>query len=180
MLFDPVPAFLSPEYHVKFATETWELREAALLRSQVFCVEQKIFVGDDRDDVDASAIQIVAISSLGVAADAVVGTVRIHETEPRIWWGSRLAVAAAYRGVGSIGTSLIMLAVGSARARGASAFFAYVQRQNVRLFERLHWTSLGEVGLHGRPHHYMQADLAHYPAIADPWIGLHARLRQAA
>ena len=83
MIFEPFPMFLPSEYRVKFATEAWERREAAKLRRQVFCDEQGIFAGDDRDAMDDIAIPIVAISSLGVALEDVVGTVRIHEAEPR-------------------------------------------------------------------------------------------------
>ncbi len=64
MIFDPFPAFLPSEYRVKFATDGWERREAAALRRRVFCEEQGIFSGDDRDAIDEVAIPIVAISSL--------------------------------------------------------------------------------------------------------------------
>ena len=63
MIFDPFPLFLPSEYRVKFATESWEAREAAALRRQVFCTEQGIFAGDDRDAIDDVAISIVAIGS---------------------------------------------------------------------------------------------------------------------
>jgi len=52
MIFEPFPEFLPSEYRVKFATERWEHREAKALRRLVFCNEQKIFAGDDRDDID--------------------------------------------------------------------------------------------------------------------------------
>jgi putative N-acetyltransferase (TIGR04045 family) len=93
MIFEPFPNFLPSEYRVKFATEAWEHREAAALRRAVFCGEQQIFIGDDRDEIDDVAIPIVAISSFGIAAQEVVGTVRIYEKQPGIWWGSRLAGA---------------------------------------------------------------------------------------
>ena len=134
MIFDPFPVFLPSEYRVKFATEAWERREAAALRRRVFCNEQKIFTGDDRDAIDTVAIPIVAISSFAVALSEVVGTVRIHEKEPGVWWGSRLAVATEYRRVGAIGTALIRLAVSSAHARGCRRFYAHVQSQNAPLF----------------------------------------------
>src|SRR5580700_8699354 len=171
MIFDPFPVFLPAEYRVKLATEAWERREAAALRRQVFCEEQGIFDGDDRDDIDAVAIPLVIISSLGVAPHDVVGTVRIHEAEPGIWWGSRLAVAADYRRIGALGTALIRLAVSSAHARGCRRFFAHVQSQNALLFRRLHWHTIEETEFHGRAHHFMQADLAHYPPIADAETG---------
>src|SRR5712691_3704165 len=180
MIFDPFPVFLPSEYRVKFATEAWERREAAKLRRQVFCDEQGIFSGDDRDAIDDVAISIVAISSLGVAPHDVVGTVRIHEPEPGIWWGSRLAVATAYRRMGAIGTSLVRLAVSSANARGCRRFFAHVQSQNALLFQRLHWHTIEETEFHGRPHHFMQADLAHYPPIADAEVGFLSLPKMAA
>src|SRR5260370_38529142 len=96
MIFDPFPVFLPAEYRVKFATQTWERREAAALRRQVFCEEQGIFTGDDRDDVDAIAIPLVVISSLGVAPHDVAGTVRIHEAEPGGWRGAGRGVACEH------------------------------------------------------------------------------------
>jgi putative N-acetyltransferase (TIGR04045 family) len=180
MIFDPFPVFLPAAYRVKFATEAWERREAAALRRQVFCAEQGIFAGDDRDDIDAIAIPLVAISSLGVAPHDVVGTVRIHEAEPGVWWGSRLAVAADYRRIGALGSALIRLAVCSAHARGCRRFYAHVQSQNAVLFRRLHWRTLEETELRGRPHHFMQADLAHYPPIADPEVGFLSLPKRAA
>ena len=180
MIFDPFPVFLPAEYRVKFATEAWERREAAALRRQVFCEEQGIFASDDRDDIDAIAIPLVVISSLGVAPHDVVGTVRIHEAEPGVWWGSRLAVAADYRRIGALGSSLIRLAVCSAHARGCRRFYAHVQSQNAPLFRRLHWRTIEETELRGRPHHFMQADLAHYPPIADPEVGFLSLPKRAA
>jgi putative N-acetyltransferase (TIGR04045 family) len=179
MIFEPFPNFLPAEYRVKFATETWERREAAALRRKVFCEEQGIFVGDDRDAVDNRAITIVAMSSFAVASQEVVGTVRIHEAEPGAWWGSRLAVASEYRCISALGTSLIRLAVSSAHARGCRRFFAHVQSQNAALFRRLHWHTIEEVVLHGRPHHFMRADLNHYPPITDPETGFLSLPRAA-
>ena len=172
MIFETFPDFLPAEYRVKFGTEAWEYREAAALRRRVFCEEQKIFAGDDRDAIDQVAIPIVALSSYAVATQEVVGTVRIHEVEPGIWWGSRLAVAAEYRKISALGTSLIRLAVSSAHARGCRRFYAHVQSQNAPLFRRLNWDTIEEIVLHGRPHHFMRADLRHYPPIADAETGI--------
>jgi putative N-acetyltransferase (TIGR04045 family) len=171
MIFEPFPSFLPAEYRVKFATEPWERREAAALRRKVFCEEQAIFVDDDRDAIDNHAITIVAISSFVVAAQEVVGTVRIHQAEPGVWWGSRLAVAADYRRISALGTSLIRLAVSSAHGRGCRRFLAHVQSQNAPMFQRLSWHTIEEVVLHGRPHHFMRADLNRYPPIGNPEIG---------
>ena len=180
MIFEPFKPFTAAEFQVKFATEGWELRGAAALRRQVFCEEQRLFEGDDRDAIDDIAIPLVAISLLGVAADEVVGTVRIHEAEPGVWWGSRLAVAASYRRVGALGTALIQLAVSSAHARGCWRFLANVQAQHVPLFTRLHWRTVEAIELLGHPHHRMEADLAFYPPFAAAEIGFLALAGKAA
>lgn len=179
MMFEPFRPFIAADFQVKFATATWEKRCAAALRRQVFCVEQGLFAGDDKDDLDDVTIPIVALSMLGLVADDVVGTVRIHESEPGVWWGSRLAVAEDYRKVGALGAALIRLAVSSAHARGATTFLAHVQSQNGLLFRRLHWNIVEEKELHGRPHYLMQADLAFYPPIRDAETGFRTSARSA-
>ncbi|SNB73013.1 putative N-acetyltransferase, MSMEG_0567 N-terminal domain family [Arboricoccus pini] len=147
------------DYRVKLATLPEECQGAAALRRQVFCQEQGLFADDDRDAIDAIALPIVALDEAGV----VVGTVRIHSSEPGLWWGSRLCVHPDHRRAGPLGAALIRLAVSTAHARGSTRFLAHVQRRNVVLFRRLHWQSQGEVLLHDHPHHLMQADLDFYP-----------------
>lgn len=182
MMFEPVKPFLASGFQIKFATERWEKVAAAALRRQVFCVEQRIFADDDRDAIDDVAIALVAVSLLGVAADEVVGTVRIHpdEADAGIWWGSRLAVTKSYRRLGAVGGGLIRLAVSSAHARGCRRFLANVQSQNALLFQHMHWRSLGEFELHGKPHHRMEADLAYYPPFVTPEIGFLSLPKMAA
>lgn len=168
-------AALDQGVQVKFATSALEVAAARSLRRAVFCDEQRIFDGDDRDDVDALAVPIVALLRSDGQAAAVVGTVRIHEVAPGTWFGSRLAVARQARRVASVGSGLIRLAVGAARARGCHTFLAHVQSQNVPMFEKLHWTVLHEIEAHGRPHMLMQAQLAYYPPIVDGDTGLRIR-----
>jgi putative N-acetyltransferase (TIGR04045 family) len=179
MIFEPFAPYLASEYVIKYAVNDWERAGAARLRRQVFCEEQGIFAGHDRDSIDEIATPIVAVSLMGVCADDVVGTVRIHEAASGIWWGSRLAVTPDYRRVGALGVSLIKLAVSSAHARGCRQFYAHVQAQNVLLFQKLHWTTLEVKDLHGRSHHLMEADLDFYPPFAAPEVGFLA-LRKAA
>ena len=173
-------AALPGEYLVKLATERWEQREAMRLRRSVFCGEQGLFERDDRDAIDRVATLIVALSCVSGMPEQVVGTVRIHEAESGHWQGSRLAVHADYRRVALLGTELIRLAVGTANARGARRFTAQVQAQNARLFHRLHWITLEEISLLGRPHHRMEASLAHYPPCGEGERGFVTILRQAA
>ncbi|GAJ93557.1 histone acetyltransferase [Agrobacterium sp. SHOUNA12C] len=180
MIFEPFSAFNASEYMVKFTTSAWERREAYALRRDVFCKEQGVFRDDDRDGIDEYAIPIVALSMMGVAADRVVGTVRIHEEEPGLWWGSRLAVHSDFRAIGALGTTLIKLAVSSANAFGCHTFLANVQSQNGLLFRRLHWEVLDEFEIHGKPHLRMKADLSYYPPCRTPETGFVALPKRAA
>jgi putative N-acetyltransferase (TIGR04045 family) len=172
---DESSRFMPCEFRVKWAATSWEREQALALRRAVFCAEQGIFLGDDRDAIDERAQLIVALSCVGGAPDAVVGTVRIHEESPGLWWGSRLAVHAAFRHHGRIGATLIRLAVSSAHARGCREFLAHVQSQNAAMFERLHWRSLQRETLHGRPHDLMRADLAQYAPCDTPYVGFVTR-----
>jgi putative N-acetyltransferase (TIGR04045 family) len=178
-LFPPPSPFLPASFQIKLAVEPWERAAAARLRRQVFCTEQRLFAGDDGDAIDRVALTLVAVSLLGVAPGDVVGTVRIHEAEPGLWWGSRLAVDRPHRRIGALGSGLIRLAVSTARARGCTRFLAHVQAANAPLFHRLHWRSLAEIDLHGHPHHHMEADLDFYPPARAPETGFMT-LRRAA
>jgi putative N-acetyltransferase (TIGR04045 family) len=180
MMIEPFAPYRASEFQVKFATSQWERRQAHALRRAVFCEEQGIFEGDDRDAIDDHAIPIVALSMMGVAADDVVGTVRIHQAEPGLWWGSRLAVHEDFRKIGALGATLIRLAVSSANAIGCHTFLANVQVQNGLLFRRMHWDVIEEFEIYGKPHLRMKADLASYPPCSTPETGLVALARKAA
>ncbi len=166
------------EFIVRGATVGWERDEAHALRRAVFCIEQGIFVGDDRDPVDDHAQLLVAMSCIGGMPDQVVGTVRIHEASPGVWWGSRLAVHAAFRNQGHLGATLIRLAVSRANAQGCHTFMAHVQQQNEALFHKVHWRTTGALSIHGRPHVEMQPDLAHFPPCHDAASGFVSRGRR--
>jgi len=181
-LLEPSPPSVAPpatalpcEYLVRQALHACEVREAHALRRAVFCFEQGIFVQDDRDAIDAHAQLLVAMACEAGMPTQVVGTVRIHEVEPDVWWGSRLAVHAAFRKLGHLGATLIRLAVTRAHAQGCRQFLAHVQQQNAPLFEKLHWQAQGELLIHGRPHVLMQANLAYYPPCHDPVSGFVTR-----
>lgn len=179
--FTRMPYRFAPgEFRIKHASDAWERRACADLRRAVFCEEQAIFANDDADELDSRALPIAAIACLIGQPDDVVGTVRICETEPGTWWGSRLAVRRDYRRSAWLGTELIQHAVRTAHARGAKAFYAQVQVQNAKLFERLNWIALDAVLVRDRPHVLMQADLAHYPPCAQDDIGFFSGLRAAA
>jgi len=166
--------FRSPEFRIQWAHGSWMRQQALALRRQVFCQEQGLFEHDDFDAIDAedpSCRLLVALSSWGAQPDEVIGTVRIHQPQPGVWWGSRLAVRHDWRRHGQLGSSLIRLAVSSAHALGCREFLAHVQAQNVVLFRRLHWAVMDEKVIHDRMHALMRADLSYYPPCDTPYEG---------
>jgi putative N-acetyltransferase (TIGR04045 family) len=159
----PGAPFVPPQFGIKPALEAWERDAHFRLRRQVFCVEQGLFAGDDRDAVDDVASAIVAVDYIMSMSHQVVGTVRIHDAGSGTWRGSRLAIRAPYRNVYGLGSALVHRAVSLAHARGCRAFLATVQPQNVNFFRRLSWEALEDLEIQGRPHVLMRADLAAYP-----------------
>jgi len=138
----------------------WELRSA------IFCEEQHLFEATDRDELDADAYPITALHHGSSHGGQVVGVVRIVEQQPRIWYGGRLGVHAQFRRHNQIGKGLIWKAVTTAHGWGCDRFLATVQIQNVRFFQRLHWSSIDELEIKGIRHHLMEADLSYYlPAL---------------
>jgi putative N-acetyltransferase (TIGR04045 family) len=166
------------EYMVKWATHDWEKDQAYQIRRDVFCQEQGLFNGDDHDSVDEKSQLLVALSCIAGMPEQVVGTVRIHEEKPGLWYGSRLAVHQDFRGQGKLGATLIKLAVTSANAIGCKTFLAHVQSQNVPLFRRLYWTVLEQETLMERSHHLMQANLDKYPPCITPKSGFVIQSRK--
>jgi putative N-acetyltransferase (TIGR04045 family) len=140
------------------------------LRRVIFCDEQGLFAGSDRDAIDEAAVPIICLAGpaeTNAAAGRVVGVVRVWEEAPGDWWGGRLGVEKEHRTVGAIGKWLIQTAVGSARAWGAWRFRATVRRPNVPLFRRLHWQTSSELDVLGQPHHLMEANLTRYTRTAE-------------
>jgi putative N-acetyltransferase (TIGR04045 family) len=134
----------------------WELRSA------IFCEEQDLFEASDRDELDADAYPITAIHHGSSHSGQVVGVVRIVEPQPRVWYGGRLGVHRDFRRHNQIGKGLIWKAVTTAHGWGCDRFLATVQIQNVRFFQRLHWSSIDELEIKGIRHHLMEADLSYY------------------
>lgn len=162
MILEPVAPFRNRDVVVRIAADDWELRAYHRLRRRVFCGEQRLFAGDDRDAVDRHATVLVAGSRIAGVVDDIVGGVRIWEAGAGAWWGGRLVVHPDHRGTAGIATALIRLAVASACRRGAQSFRATVQVQNVPLFARLGWTVVEPVEVRGAPHALMAAELARF------------------
>jgi putative N-acetyltransferase (TIGR04045 family) len=156
---------MSLSFSFNLATSAQDIKSYFELRRAIFVEEQGLFSGQDDDDLDAIAYPIIAVEN---ETNQVVGVVRIYESEPKLWYGGRLGVHPDYRRVGQIGKGLIYKAVTTANTWGCDRFLATVQLQNVRFFRRLHWASLEEMTIFERPHHLMEADLAHYPDGTEP------------
>jgi putative N-acetyltransferase (TIGR04045 family) len=154
---------VSDRYGFELAIAPREIEAYFALRRAIFCQEQGLFNSSDADQIDQIAYPIVAIDRTLPADQSVVGVVRIYEPEPGLWYGGRLGVHPDYRRAGRIGKGLIYKAVTTANTWGCQRFLATVQLQNVRFFQRQHWDSLEEIMICDRPHHLMEADLAHYP-----------------
>lgn len=150
-------------YQFKLAASSDEIDDYFALRRSIFAEEQQIFEGDDRDDIDQFAYPIVAIAP----NQQVIGVVRIYEVEPGVWYGGRLGTHVDYRRGWKIGKGLIHKAVTTANSWGCHQFFATVQLQNVRFFQRFHWQSLEELSICDRSHHLMEADLNFYPPSTE-------------
>ncbi|WP_437734031.1 MSMEG_0567/Sll0786 family nitrogen starvation N-acetyltransferase [Sorangium sp. So ce1335] len=147
------------------------------LRRAIFCDEQGLFKGSDEDEWDAAAFPIAAVLSGAPEGEEVVGTVRIYEAEPGLWYGGRLGVARGHRKQGVVGRGLVRKAVTTAHGWGCHRFLALVQLANVPFFESIHWRSLEERSYRDHPHHLMQADLDSYPPSAEPRPQPGSRLR---
>ncbi|HTT71104.1 MAG TPA: MSMEG_0567/Sll0786 family nitrogen starvation N-acetyltransferase [Anaeromyxobacteraceae bacterium] len=140
---------------LKEAATAGELAGYFALRREVFVLEQGLFSGSDLDEHDALAIPIVALLE-----GEVVGVVRCYRKSRGIWYGGRLAVHRQYR-TGTLGARLVRRAVETMERRGdVRRFFATVQVENVRFFERLGWEKRGQVfRLQGHAHQLMEKPL---------------------
>ena len=138
------------------------------LRRAIFCDEQGLFKATDEDEWDAAAFPIAAVQPGAPEGEEIVGTVRIYEAEPGLWYGGRLAVERAHRKQGLVGRGLVHKAVTTAHGWGCQRFLALVQVANVPFFEGIHWRSLEERSYRDHPHHLMEAALASYPPGDEP------------
>src|ERR1700677_4897041 len=106
MLFDTFHHFTPQDFVFKIARTREELDGYWALRRSIFCDEQGIFQGSDRDAIDDHAIPIVCESLIAGMEDSVVGVVRIDERAPGLWYGIRLGVAENFRSVKRLSPSV--------------------------------------------------------------------------
>jgi putative N-acetyltransferase (TIGR04045 family) len=129
-----------------------ELAAHHAVRHQVFVVDQRLFVGDDRDERDLAPDTLHVV---GVDDGHVVGAVRLYPVVKGYWQGDRLAVLPQAR-VRHLGALLVHFAVATAGERGGHTMVARIQLANVRFFEHLGWHADGPPGpYHGVTHQPM-------------------------
>jgi putative N-acetyltransferase (TIGR04045 family) len=145
---------LRPE--IRVATSAAELEGHYRVRHQVFVEEQRIFLGDDRDAWDGTAIHAVA-----VLGPIVVGAVRLYRLdESGLWQGDRLAVLPEARRLRP-GGELVKFAVTTAGEHGGTRMVAHVQEPNVAFFQHLGWSRTGPFfDYHAVPHQRMDIPLS--------------------
>lgn len=128
------------------------------IRHEVFVVEQGLFIDSDHDEHDERA---ETVHALGMCGAIVAGTVRLYPLPERgVWKGDRLAVLPRFRSQG-LGGPLVRFAIRTAGQRGGERMIAFIQPQNVPVFEHLGWQRLGlPVDYVGQPHQEMVIELS--------------------
>ena len=134
-----------------------ELAAHHVVRHRIFVLDQRLFVGNDRDERDLAPDTLHVV---GIDHDAIVGAVRLYPlNEKGLWQGDRLAVLPAAR-VRHLGALLVRFAVATAGERGGHTMVARIQLPNVRYFEQLGWHADGPPGpYHGVMHQPMAIPL---------------------
>jgi predicted GNAT family N-acyltransferase len=139
---------------VRPARDQIEVDQALALREQVFCGEQGVELGADRDGLDDYAIHIVAVES-----GHVVGTCRVL-VEGEIGRLGRMAVEATARGRG-LGAAILAAAERSARDAGARLMRLHAQRYVEDMYATAGYAAYGEpFAEEGIPHVSMEKSLA--------------------
>ena len=97
MIFDPFAALHAPaSFRVKYATEPGSVATPPRCAARSSATSRASSRATTATRSTTARIPLVAaVAASASHADEVVGTVRIHEAEPGLWWGSRLAVRRA-------------------------------------------------------------------------------------
>ncbi|HWD66315.1 MAG TPA: GNAT family N-acetyltransferase [Solirubrobacteraceae bacterium] len=117
-----------PRWEVRRVSTQEELEGALALRYQVFCLEQGVPVGEERDGRDGDGLHLLAVED-----GELVGTCRMVFVGSTVQF-SRLAVAQSARRRG-IATALLRLADAETRAHGANRLVLHAQTYARALYE---------------------------------------------
>lgn len=143
----PAPGFL-----IHPADSPAEIAAYERLRRETFVVEQGLFCGTDRDDIDDDPRTVVLVAT--TPDGTVLGGVRLapHGEADIGWWtGSRLVVNPASQH-GGLGPALVRAACAYAETHGVLRFEATVQQRYRPMFTALGWHSHGDCLVGGHPH----------------------------
>jgi putative N-acetyltransferase (TIGR04045 family) len=145
----------------RVARDARERAEHFAIRRAVFCDEQGLFAGDDRDERDDDP---ATLHVLGVEDGMGGGAVRLYPLDERgLWKGDRLAVVPELRHT-RLGAALVRFAVRTAGELGGKRMVAMIQLPHVRFFAALGWGADGPVATyHGREHQPMAISLGPGP-----------------
>jgi predicted GNAT family N-acyltransferase len=121
----------------EIVTTEKELMQAYDLRTEVFVKEQGVPKDLELDELDKTAIHVVAIYK-----DGVIGCGRIVITPDKAYIG-RVAVKKYYRNLG-FGKQLMIAMINIAREKGAKDIILHAQMQVVPFYESLGFTKHGE------------------------------------
>jgi predicted GNAT family N-acyltransferase len=122
---------------VRAAEDAQEVTEALALRERVFCGEQGVDFGAERDGRDPEALHVVAFGE-----GALVGTCRVLLDGDVARLG-RMAVEPGLRGHG-IGAAVLDEAERQARAAGARSMRLHAQAAAESLYARAGYEPRGE------------------------------------
>ncbi len=124
------------DFEVREVSTRNELEAALKLRYEVFCVEQGVPRGDERDGRDHDALHLVAL-----VHGEVVATCRLVFVGTVVQF-SRLAVARSARRQG-IATALLHLADAETLRRGANRIVLHAQTYARALYEQAGYVARG-------------------------------------
>ncbi len=117
-----------PRWEIRRVSTQQELDGALALRYEVFCLEQGVPVGEERDGRDGDGVHLIAVED-----GTLLGTCRLVFVGSTVQF-SRLAVARPARRQG-IATALLRQADAETRARGANRLVLHAQTYARSLYE---------------------------------------------
>lgn len=117
-----------PRFEIRRVSTQTELDAALELRYEVFCLEQGVPLGEERDGRDGDGLHLIAVQD-----GRLVGTCRLVFVGSTVQF-SRLAVASSARRQG-IATALLRQADVETRARGANRLVLHAQTYARALYE---------------------------------------------
>ena len=144
-----------------------DIEDYRRLRREAFVIEQGLFAGTDRDDIDDDPRTVVLIAA--GQDGTVLGGVRLAPVcAPDIgWWtGSRLVAEPSAQTAG-IGAALIRAACAYAESAGVLRFEATVQHRYLSLFTSLGWENQGDCTVADSPHVRMRWPLNQIQRVTD-------------